>query len=121
MPESIAKAGKKVVKDLGEQIGNAGRDIITKPAENVVKRTVIDPARRAYQGVVADPIKKGLSGLDPKNAKDQPEAPPIPVIEPPTRMSTSGDKEAAKKRSIAEQRRRKGRASTILTDDPLGG
>ena len=117
MPEAI----KKAAKDIGEQIGNAGRDIITKPAENVVKRNVLDPARRAYQGIVADPLKKELGGLDPKNSKDTPVPVPSPVIEPPTRMPTKSDSDQAKKRSIAEQRRRKGRASTILTDDPLGG
>jgi hypothetical protein len=45
-----------------------------------------------------------------------------PPILPPTRMPTSGDQQAAQRQSVIDQLRRRGRASTILTDntDTLG-
>jgi gas vesicle protein len=45
-----------------------------------------------------------------------------PVVEPVTEMPVTDDKEvlAAKRRSLSEQIRRRGRTSTILTDDELG-
>lgn len=50
---------------------------------------------------------------------------PAPTVEAPTPMPTPNDQErrAAARRSLAEQKRRQGRASTILTDDEarLGG
>lgn len=53
---------------------------------------------------------------------------PLPTPEPVTPMPspTDADAQAARRRSIAEQLRRRGRASTILTSDvntsePLGG
>lgn len=42
---------------------------------------------------------------------------PPPKVEPVVRMPTSADANAAKKASIAEQLKRRGRASTILTDN----
>lgn len=57
--------------------------------------------------------------------KDAPAPSPAPEVEPVTPMPSVNDQErrAAQRRSIAEQRRRQGRASTILTDteDRLGG
>ena len=48
------------------------------------------------------------------------EAPVVPVVEPVTEMPATPNKsdavKAAKRKSIAEQVRRRGRASTILTD-----
>ena len=50
---------------------------------------------------------------------------PAPEVEKPTAMPTPNDQErrTAARRSIAEQKKRQGRASTILTDteDRLGG
>jgi hypothetical protein len=45
-------------------------------------------------------------------------APATPAVTPPTAMPTPGDAatKAAERASIAEQLRRRGRASTILTD-----
>ena len=55
-------------------------------------------------------------------------APAAPAVTTPTAMPTPGDaaSKAAERASIAEQLRRRGRASTILTDqaattDKLGG
>lgn len=49
----------------------------------------------------------------------------VPAVTPPVPMPDPKAQAAAKKRSIAEQLRRQGRASTILTDqtqgDTLGG
>lgn len=42
------------------------------------------------------------------------------IANPPTRLPTESDKSTGERRSIAEQRRRRGRASTILTEDKLG-
>jgi hypothetical protein len=55
-------------------------------------------------------------------AKVLPKKPPAPPVLPPTRMPTSSDMQAARRQSIMEQLRRRGRASTILTDntDTLG-
>lgn len=74
----------------------------------------------------------GASLLSNMMAPDAP-APtgPAPIVTPVTPMPTPGDanSKAAKRASITEQMRRRGRASTILTDgtggpvvnDPLGG
>lgn len=53
------------------------------------------------------------------------ELPPAPAVEPPKPMPTPNDADVrtAKRRSIAEQTQRRGRASTILTaeaGDTLG-
>ena len=65
-----------------------------------------------------------LSGMMNK----QQSTPAAPAVTPPTAMPTPGDAttKAAERASIAEQLRRRGRASTILTDqeattDKLGG
>jgi hypothetical protein len=53
---------------------------------------------------------------------DDPVPPPL-VVPPVTRMPTKGDTSKTKRLSLLEQRRRRGRASTILTDsnsDTLG-
>ena len=137
MPEQIRKA----IEDIARPIGDVG----TKAAQNTKnigagaeratrrvgrsldkkgKQLANDPIRAAAAMATAGGSEVAISAAEETARKYAPNNPdPIepPVIEPPTRMSTSGDKEAAKKRSIAEQRRRKGRASTILTDDPLGG
>lgn len=75
----------------------------------------------------------GATILGQMMAPDQPSGPsgPAPTVTPPTPMPTPGDaaSKAAKRQSITEQMRRRGRASTILTDgsggpavnDPLGG
>lgn len=56
--------------------------------------------------------------------KSTPAAAPAPSVTPPTPMPDDKMKNQAKRRSIAEQRARQGRASTILSDtsnDALGG
>ena len=75
----------------------------------------------------------GASLLTNMLAPDAPTQPsgPAPAVTPVTPMPTPGDanSKAAKRASITEQMRRRGRASTILTDgtggpivnDPLGG
>lgn len=74
-----------------------------------------------------DPIRhviQGLSGSDEVAAAPPPMA---PTVEPPSVMPTPDDKavQAAKKKSIAAQLQRQGRASTILSQtgnaDALGG
>lgn len=48
---------------------------------------------------------------------------PAPAPEPVPVMPTPDDEavKAARRKSIAAQRSRRGRASTIFTEDPLGG
>lgn len=66
-------------------------------------------------------LVKGLSGSDKQSA---PAAAPAPAVTAPTKVPVPEDSgKAAQKASIAEQMRRRGRASTILTDtagDTLG-
>ena len=69
-----------------------------------------------------------LSGMMNQNQSTPAAAPAAPAVTPPTAMPTPGDAstKAAERASIAEQLRRRGRASTILTDqaattDKLGG
>ena len=69
-----------------------------------------------------------LSGMMGQNQSSAAPAPPAPAVTPPTAMPVAGDAatKAAERASIAEQLRRRGRASTILTDqtgtsDKLGG
>ncbi len=56
------------------------------------------------------------SMIAPKQS--MPQAPQTPALTPPTAMPSPGDAtaKAAERASIAEQLRRRGRASTILTD-----
>lgn len=69
-----------------------------------------------------------LGGGDDKPAPAPAAAPaPVPVVTPVVAMPAPGPKDpnatAAKRKSIAEQLRRRGRASTIMTnlsDDTLG-
>ena len=99
MPESIIKAAKKAVEDIARPIGQVGTSI-----SNEAKK-------------VGDQFPD--VGITPR-AKPEP-----PAVLPPTRMPTSSDRQAARKKSIIDQLRRRGRASTILTDsgasDTLGG
>ena len=73
--------------------------------------------------VMMDPIRSALFG----GGDSAPSAAAAPAVTPPTPMPTPDDAaiKAAKRRSIADQQRRQGRASTILTDtgttDALGG
>lgn len=67
----------------------------------------------------------GATVLSSMMADDEPTPTPAPTVEKPTPMPTPNDQErrTAARRSIAEQRRRQGRASTILTaeSEGLGG
>ena len=50
--------------------------------------------------------------------------PKEPVVAKPTRLPGDAERDAARRNSLLEQQQRKGRASTILTDntsDALGG
>jgi hypothetical protein len=85
----------------------------------------------------SDPLKVKQTGGDPlalitgKPAGDalgiltKPDinVPPQPVVKPPVAMPDQDAIDADKKRSLADQLARRGRASTILTDqnDKLGG
>lgn len=68
-----------------------------------------------------DPITNLFSSLF--GGGDKPQAPPAPVLEPPTPMPMPDDEAvaAAKRRSIAAQMQRSGRQSTLLTSDPVTG
>lgn len=94
---------------LGKDIVGAIRDL--DPATDQVARGVDH-----YVQNFGDKMDK-LFGIGPK-AAPAPEA----VGEPPPVMPTPDDEmmQLAKKRSLTEMMRRRGRASTILTD-PLGG
>ena len=54
----------------------------------------------------------------------KPKAPTAAAVAAPTRLPGDAERDAAKRNSLLEQQQRKGRASTILTDntsDSLGG
>ena len=139
MPEQIRKAIEDIARPIGEVGTRAAQNTknIGAGAERATRRVgrsldkkgkqlANDPIRAAAAMATAGGSEVAISAAEETARKyapnpNTPDPVEPPVIEPPTRMSTSGDKEAAKKRSIAEQRRRRGRASTILTDDPLGG
>ena len=67
----------------------------------------------------------GLLGGILGGAQKAPEPPPepVPVVTPPTPVPLPDDEAvaAAKRRSIAKQMQRSGRASTMLTQDPVTG
>ena len=71
-----------------------------------------------FASLVAGAASKALA---PKQKSS--DLPPAPVVEPVKAMPTADDATAlaAKKRSLLEQRRRRGRASTILTDGESQG
>lgn len=72
-------------------------------------------------GNAADVIDKGLGLGQPQPAPaENPQ--PAPVVTPPPVMPVPDDEAMAqaRKRSIAEQTKRRGRASTILTSGPGG-
>lgn len=100
---------------MGKSLGTAGGKAIRKVG-NLVKETGGDP----YGSVMDKPGLDAFGLFTPEEKKDPP---PAPVVKAPTVMP---DQEAIvknKKKSIAEQLQRRGRASTILTDsnDTLGG
>ena len=66
---------------------------------------------------------KGLLGGILGAKQEIPEPPPAPVVTPPTPVPLLDDEAvaAAKRRSIAKQMQRSGRASTMLTKDPVTG
>ena len=72
-------------------------------------------------------IVQGLLGSDKTPAAAAAATPVAPTVEPPPVMPTPDDQtvQAAKKKSIAAQLQRQGRASTILSQtgnaDALGG
>ena len=81
-------------------------------------------------GGVVKSVKKLVSGVTSLLGMEKPkipEAPEAPVVEPVTPMPTPNDEARRKalRKSVATQRARQGRASTILTtnidDTGLGG
>lgn len=72
-------------------------------------------------GNTADVIDKKL-GLGQPDAAPAENPQPAPVVTPPPVMPVPDDEAMAqaRKRSIAEQTKRRGRASTILTSGPGG-
>lgn len=85
-------------------------------------------AAGAALSMVLAPVIKSIFTDDPSPQVTQATAATAdpPTITPPPVMPTPGDAptQAAKRASLVEQARRRGRASTILTDqnaDPLGG
>ena len=83
---------------------------------NYIKKSVTDPktALMTFMSPAAAPLMSQLS--------ESPQVDPPPVT-PPTVMPTPDDKaiQDAKRRSIAAQMARRGRASTILTGNQSGG
>lgn len=75
----------------------------------------VDPVGTATVGALSGP------SAQPVNAPASPETPKT-LLDPGTMPTlTSGDSRTAKRRAVASQLARKGRASTILTqDDSLG-
>lgn len=113
MPEALKKAIQPLQTDMGKLnnapgLGGAKILGISSPA---------DPISTAVTNKLISRF-----GKDPMNLFGGGEGPTPPTILPPTRMPTSGDKQAANRQSIIDQLRRRGRASTILTDntDTLG-
>ena len=94
MPEQILKTIQNINSKAGQISDKIGQDIVT--------------------GITK------IGTTVPNKIKGQPPEPP-PIL-PPTRMPTSSDARAAQRQSIIDQLRRRGRASTILTDntDTLG-
>lgn len=72
-------------------------------------------------GGAASAVVGSLLKEDAPSQQVQQTAPPLaaPAVEPVPKMPTINDasRRAATRRSIAEQRARMGRASTVLTDD----
>ena len=83
---------------------------------------IVKSVKKLVTGVVGGVTS--LLGMEKPKLPDDPEA---PVVEPVTPMPLPDDaaRKAAKRRSIATQQARRGRASTILTtnidDTGLGG
>ena len=118
MPESIVKSVanlgssiNKKRKDVTSELANAGKNVVDYTITNPIKQTGKGIKDNAIDPLIGDPVQKLL--------KDSPVD--SPVVLPPTRMPTNSDKAKASRASIREQLRRRGRASTILTEtDKLG-
>jgi hypothetical protein len=54
---------------------------------------------------------------DPANLTKEPEAPPPPELDDPVAIPDEEEMRKSRRRSLADQRLRRGRASTILTAD----
>lgn len=76
-------------------------------------------------GGILKKVKKAVTGLvgGILGGADVPKVPDAPVVTPPTPIPLPDDEAvaAAKRRSIAKQMQRSGRASTMLTQDPVTG
>lgn len=75
-------------------------------------------------GALASPITMGISLMKDMLTPNLPDAPDAPTVTRPKSMPTPDDEEVrrARRRSLTDQLQRRGRASTILTnDDALGG
>ena len=108
MPQALINAAQQLSKVVG-QIGNTvGTGL--KTINNIDQQAAKIPEKTRSMVV---------NGIETAGQHD-PNAPP-PVL-PPTRMPTSNDTRAAQRQSIIDQLQRRGRASTILTDntDTLG-
>lgn len=72
----------------------------------------------AAQALIGGVAASAITGaLAPKQGAP---AAPAPTLTPPTPMPGSTETKAAERASIAEQLRRRGRASTVLTDQSAG-
>lgn len=81
----------------------------------------IGKAFKGLAGFATGIVGGVLGGLLDK--PEVPEIPPPPVVTPPTPMPLPDDEaiQQARRRSIAAQMQRSGRASTLLTQDPVTG
>ena len=118
MPEALVKP----IKDAGSYVNKKRKDVtsdLANATKNVIDYTITNPIKQAGKGVKDNVIDPLIGDPAQKMLKDSPAE--SPVVLPPTRMPTKSDKAKASRASIREQLRRRGRASTILTEsDKLG-
>jgi hypothetical protein len=105
MPEAL----KKAINSIGSGVQKLG---------NGLNQNLKNPLNLALPGLPETAKQVNKEIIQPGLPKP---ATPPPIL-PPTRMPTSSDARAAQRQSIIDQLRRRGRASTILTDntDTLG-
>jgi hypothetical protein len=77
----------------------------------------------AEMAAFAPYLLAGLGGAVAASALNKSPSAPAPTVTPPTTMPTPGDAadRASKRLSLMQQMQRRGRASTILTDQPAAG
>lgn len=84
-----------------------------------VGKQLFQPKDQGGAGL-ADPLGLYGSFLPPAAEGATPDLAPPPSLITPTPMATDTDKKQAQRRALTQQLSRKGRQSTILTDDSLG-